>query len=978
MIPPTCQVVACFMVQAHPVLPAQRCRCGDGRLPLVLLVMVIASALTAAAAPFALRPGPDVSTAASLGQLTCFDYNGDGQADVVGINARDGALTVIPRTTSGYGPPAAAGSLADPHGTVVAGDVTGDGIADLLGQDGLDILWWQGHSSSVATPGGVLFELVEEHIELFGAADLDGNGLDDLVFGGIVRVEDFTCVTTPPQVFFQASPGVFQKTVLPFEPQDGVRPVSLIDANGDGVRDLTVGACAATTLVRFPTPGQIVTEPLEGSGELGDFNGDGRVDRFCLFHDLSTGTLKPQITHSAADARPGETIQFDAIALLPGRRQSVVGDFDGDGLTEALLLVPYDPAGATGNGRMIQWNGTGYMTGAFYGISGMNPYEVLSTAMGLSAQDLDRDGADEVVMVNPAVRMQDALGNPVALGIIGYELADLVELSPGLWTFSTPVRRITDNHHPVAIRRLDANRDGIEDLVSLGGADGRLMGWKSGPDGALEPRGWFYRSTGEVGASLVAADFVGRGTVGDAAMTFINPAVTYSSHPWASRFVHGRPYFDDGTSLGEREVEALGSGQYPMLVVGSGDFDGDGRIDVLTINRDFGELSWRRNEGVSTGNRVMFGDCRTIALAGLIRDQLGRLATIDGSHVVVCDTDADGDPDIITYPSAFGNAVALHRNSGSGSFALETLPVAPAGAPRGLLRADMNGDGLADLVAMTSGVDLIEETVITVAESLGSGPINRISFPFSCGKVTAGDFDADGRDELVLGGSLHFDALGNPALESAMLLVRTSADGKLSAPVVVSESQLAPSDFLVDDTNADGRPDLVVASEIGGTISVFLNEAAPSWPGYAAWAAANGLAQDSMSTDPDHDGRDNLEEYAAGTDPMLPELPTAAMGLPGTPPLLSIGSNSWGWPELRARHQRPKELAAGKLEVALERSTDMRNWSPVEHEPSISWDPDHPGWEIRDWTRTLRVPALVSDPSDPPAAYYRFRLVYTP
>ena len=62
------------------------------------------------------------------------------------------------------------------------------------------------------------------------------------------------------------------------------------------------------------------------------------------------------------------------------------------------------------------------------------------------------------------------------------------------------------------------------------------------------------------------------------------------------------------------------------------------------------------------------------------------------------------------------------------------------------------------------------------------------------------------------------------------------------------------------DTNADGRPDLIVASEIGGTISVFLNEAAPSWPGYAAWAAANGLAQDSMSTDPDHDGRDNREE----------------------------------------------------------------------------------------------------------------------
>ncbi len=180
-MPPTCQVMTCSMVQAHPVLPAQRCRCGDGRLPLVLLVMVIASALTAAAAPFVLRPGPDVSTAASLGQLTCFDYNGDGQADVVGINARDGALTVIPRTTSGYGAPAAAGSFADPHGTVVAGDVTGDGIADLLGQDGLDILWLQGHSSeSQLAPSDFLVD------------DTNADGRPDLIvaseIGGTISV----------------------------------------------------------------------------------------------------------------------------------------------------------------------------------------------------------------------------------------------------------------------------------------------------------------------------------------------------------------------------------------------------------------------------------------------------------------------------------------------------------------------------------------------------------------------------------------------------------------------------------------------------------------------------------------------------------------------------------------------------------------------------------------------------------------------
>jgi hypothetical protein len=829
------------MVQPLPALGVLQRLPLWGVAPSALPTLLTCLSMTAVGMPFAFQPGPDVTKAVSLGQLTPFDYDGDGQADVVGLDTHNFALTVIPGTTAGYGTPTMAQSLADPRGSVAAGDISGDTIDDLICQNGLDVLWFQGYSGSEAVARGSLFVLAQEHIELFGAADLDGNGLDDLVFGGTVRVEDFYRVTTPPLVFFQTSPGNFLQTSLPFEPRDGIRPISLLDGNGDGVCDLVLGPSNPTKLVRFPSPAEVIMEPIDGFGELGDFNGDGKIDLFYLFHDLSTGTLKPQITHSVADSASGDTVAFDGIAYSPGLRQSVIGDFDGDGLTEVLLLVPDPLQGKIGKGRMIQWNGNGYTTGSLHSAFGAIPFDLLSAAIGLSAQDLDRDGADEVIVASASVRMQDALGNPVAFGANGYVLVDLIEAFPDLWSLSAPVRPITDNHHPVAIERIDANGDGVTDLVSLGSTDGRLMGWKFHPDHTIEPKGSFYRVPDEVGASLIAADFVGREIVRDVALTFINPSVAYSSYPSASRLVYGRPYFDDGTSLGEREVESLRSGLYPTLAVGSGDFDGDGRIDMLIVNRDFGELAWRRNEGASPGNRLLFGDSQTIALAGLLRDPLGESVTIDKTNVVVCDADGDDDPDIFTYPSALGNVVTLHRNSGSGTFVLEALPLAPGGAPRGLLQADMNGDGVPDLVATSRGPDLVEETVITVAQSFGSGPIDELSFPFPCGRVAAGDFDGDGRDELVLGGSLHQDAFGNPVIESDLLLVRTDTTGQLGSPVVFSEAAFAPSALLIDDMNADGRPDLIVASETSGSISILLNEAASAWPGYPAWAAANGL-----------------------------------------------------------------------------------------------------------------------------------------
>lgn len=139
--------------------------------------------------------------------------------------------------------------------------------------------------------------------------------------------------------------------------------------------------------------------------------------------------------------------------------------------------------------------------------------------------------------------------------------------------------------------------------------------------------------------------------------------------------------------------------QHDPISVSVGDLDGDSKLDLLIANGDQVNYSYRtvcRN--TSTGNNISF-EIKETALPKLI--QTGMAADIDG----------DGKPDmVVSY--TYDSAVGIARNTstpGHISFS-DDVRYLSRRSTYGLNAADMDGDGKLDIVA--SGYDIVGFSVL--------------------------------------------------------------------------------------------------------------------------------------------------------------------------------------------------------------------------------------------------------------------------
>lgn len=281
------------------------------------------------------------------------DVDGDNKPDVVYGRSSDGQVFLRKGDGTGQlGPAIAVGALGGVS-SLDLGDIDGDGLLDLVlvseTGDAIAVLLGNGAGGfaaqpSVAVPGNPV------DLQL---ADLDGDGVAELVIADSANV----------RILASKYPGLAQPFLwTPSALYEVPINLALGDLNGDGQPDIVAsGANAGNGSVVLGKVGLGFRPPsyfpsLFGGGpiwmELGDFNGDGKLDAVSTEDDGIDADLV--IWQGNGDGTFGSVLWYTLTGNYRGENAS--GDFNGDGQSDLVGSVWNSGlAGLVGTGGAQMW-----------------------------------------------------------------------------------------------------------------------------------------------------------------------------------------------------------------------------------------------------------------------------------------------------------------------------------------------------------------------------------------------------------------------------------------------------------------------------------------------------------------------------------------------------------------------------------------------------------------------------------------------
>lgn len=274
----------------------------------------------------------------------------------------------------------------------------------------------------------------------------------------------------------------------------------------------------------------------------------------------------------------------------------------------------------------------------------------------------------------------------------------------------------------------------------------------------------------------------------------------------------------------------------------SGDFDGDGILDIATSNLSGGDISILKGVGGGTFsapvNYTVGINPHELCTSDFNNDDYLDLAVVNyGTNDISIllgtglasftpaytysvgamptsikseDIDSDGYKDIIVS-SGGANSIFVFKGLGNGMFQ-SFLTYSVGSFPMSLCLSDFNNDGNIDIATCNKNANNV-----SILLGGGTGTFTLLPATFSVGVqpryICADDFNADGKQDIVV---------ANYGGNSLTVLLGFGT-GYFSSPIYISTGQ-GPSSICTGDFNFDGNKDIVVANYSSNNVWVILGD----------------------------------------------------------------------------------------------------------------------------------------------------------